>query len=173
MQREFGRGYSLANIRAFRQFYLVYPNLIAAEAIRYPLGSEFTASISVPHSEDLQPGQLSPNLSWRHYRTLMRLEPMAVRAFYEIEAFRSSWSARELERQAASLLYERLARSRDKLGVMRLATDGAEPEKPIEIFKDPTVIEFLGLPETPALTESSLEAALLSNLQSFLLESAG
>jgi len=170
MQKEFGSGYSLANIRAFRQFYLVYPAFIAADAIRYPLGSEFTESIAVPHSDGMQPGQFSPNLSWRHYRTLMRFESMAARAFYEIDAVRSSWSARELERQAASLLYERLANSRDKIGVMRLATEGADPEKPAEIFKDPTVIEFLGLPETPALTESSLESALLSNLQAFLLE---
>ena len=77
---------------------------------------------------------------------------------------------RELERQINSLLYERLALSKDKKGLMRLATKGQEIVKPIDIFKDPVVIEFLWLPESPRLVESDLEAALFDNLQAFLLE---
>ena len=78
--------------------------------------------------------------------------------------------ARELERQINSLLYERLAKSRDKAGLMRLATKGHEIQKPEDVFKDPVVIEFLGLPESHRLVESNLEEALITNLQLFLLE---
>ena len=124
----------------------------------------------VARGRSWQPGRLHPNLSWTHYRTLLRVEKPEARAFYEIEATDNHWSARELERQINSLLFERLALSKDKKGLMRLATKGQEIVKPIDIFKDPVVIEFLGLPESPRLVESDLEAALLDNLQAFLLE---
>lgn len=129
------------------------------EPIGYALRSEFW-----------RPGQLHPNLSWTHYRTLLHVDKPETRAFYEIEALKNNWSARELERQINSLLYERLARSRDKRGLMRLATKGHEIRRPLDVFKDPVVIEFLGLPESPRLVESDLERALLDNLQAFLLE---
>ena len=121
-------------------------------------------------SESWHPGQLHPNLSWTHYRTLMRVESVEARAFYEIEAIQSNWSTRELERQINSLLYERLAMSKDKKGLMRLARKGQEIAKPDDVFKDPVVMEFLGLPESPRLQESDLEEALINNLQDFLLE---
>ena len=92
------------------------------------------------------------------------------RAFYEIEAIKNNWSARELERQINSLLFERLARSKDKAGLLKLATKGQEIALPIDVFKDPVVIEFLGLPESHRLVESDLEQALINNLQAFLLE---
>jgi predicted nuclease of restriction endonuclease-like (RecB) superfamily len=117
-----------------------------------------------------QPGQLHPNLSWTHYRTLLRVEKTAARSFYEIESIDNSWTARELERQINSLLYERLALSKDKAGLMRLAKKGQEIIQPADVFKDPVVIEFLGLPESHLLVESELETALLNNLQAFLLE---
>lgn len=87
-----------------------------------------------------------------------------------METARHGWSARELERQIASLLFERLARSRDKAGLLALATRGQEVQAPEEAIKAPVVLEFLGLPESPRLVESGLEAALLANLQAFLLE---
>jgi predicted nuclease of restriction endonuclease-like (RecB) superfamily len=117
-----------------------------------------------------QPGQLHPNLSWTHYRTLLRVDKAEVRAFYEIEAIQSNWSARELERQINSLLYERLALSKDKKGLLRLAKKGQEIQRPVDVFKDPVVMEFLGLPASPKLVESELEQALINNLQAFLLE---
>ena len=113
---------------------------------------------------------MNPNLSWTHYRTLLRSDDPSARAFYEIEAIKNNWSARELERQINSLLYERLAKSRDKSGLMRLATKGHEIQRPEDVFKDPVVIEFLGLPESHRLVESNLEEALITNLQLFLLE---
>jgi predicted nuclease of restriction endonuclease-like (RecB) superfamily len=121
-------------------------------------------------SESWQPGQLHPNLSWTHYRTLLRVDKAEARAFYEIEAIHNNWSARELERQINGLLYERLALSKDKKSLMRLATKGQVIQRPTDVFKDPVVMEFLGLPVSPRLVESDLEQALINNLQAFLLE---
>jgi len=121
-------------------------------------------------SQSWKPGQLHPNLSWTHYRTLLRVDKLEARAFYEIEAIQNNWAARELERQINSLLFERLAKSRDKAGLMRLARKGQEIQKPEDVFKDPVVMEFLGLPENHRLVESKLESALISNMQDFLLE---
>jgi predicted nuclease of restriction endonuclease-like (RecB) superfamily len=117
-----------------------------------------------------KPGQLHPGLSWTHYRTLLRVGTQPARAFYEIEAVRQAWSARELERQINSLLFERLAVSRDKKGLIKLASEGHRVALPMDVFKDPVVIEFLGLPESPRLVESTLEQALIDNLRTFLLE---
>ena len=93
-----------------------------------------------------------------------------ARKFYEIEAIHNAWSVRELSRQIASLLFDRLEKSKDKKGLMRLATRGQEVTQPIDVLKDPVVMEFLGLPESPRLVESKLEQALIDNLQAFLLE---
>jgi predicted nuclease of restriction endonuclease-like (RecB) superfamily len=174
LKQDFGAGYSYSNLKYIRQFYLVFPRLLASEEIGHALrdrslsGSDL-AGLSNP-DPFWQPGRLHPNLSWTHYRTLMRVEQPEARAFYEIEALKNNWSARELERQINSLLFERLAKSLDKQGLMQLATQGQVIQQPTDVFKDPVVIEFLGLPESPRLTESDLEAALISNLQAFLLE---
>ncbi len=120
--------------------------------------------------ESWRPGRLHPNLSWTHYRTLLRVDKVDIRAFYEIEAVKNNWAARELERQINSLLYERLALSRDKKGVMQLATKGQTVHAPADVFKDPVVMEFLGLPESPKLVETEMEQAMINNLQAFLLE---
>ena len=101
---------------------------------------------------------------------LVARRPADARAFYEIEAIHNNWSARELERQINSLLFERLAKSKDKAGLMKLATKGHEVQQATDVFKDPVVIEFLGLPESSRLVESELEEALINHLQAFLLE---
>lgn len=187
LQREYGEGYGLSSLKSIRSFYLAYPELLSGEkghALRglLSLSSKSHAlrglSSLVPSSplshpargRSWSPGQLHANLSWTHYRTLLRAESPAARAFYEIEASQQCWSARELERQIASLLFERLAKSRDKAGVRRLATKGQEILSPADIFKDPVVMEFIGLPESHRLVESDVEQALLNQLQSFLLE---
>jgi predicted nuclease of restriction endonuclease-like (RecB) superfamily len=174
LKQDFGAGYSYSNLKYIRQFYLVFPQLLAAEEIGHAvrdqsLSGSNIAGLSNPNPS-WQPGQLHPNLSWTHYRTLMRVEQPEARAFYEIEALKNNWSARELERQINSFLFERLAKSLDKEGLMQLATQGQIIQQPTDVFKDPVVIEFLGLPESPRLTESDLETALIGNLQAFLLE---
>jgi predicted nuclease of restriction endonuclease-like (RecB) superfamily len=148
----------------------------ALPSIRHALRDELVAIrpspeiLYAPRQISWQAGQLHPNLCWTHYRTLLRVDKPEARAFYEIEAVKNNWAARELERQINSLLYERLAMSRDKKGLMRLAVKGHEVQKSTDVFKDPVVMEFLGLPESPKLAETDLEQALIDNLQSFLME---
>jgi predicted nuclease of restriction endonuclease-like (RecB) superfamily len=100
----------------------------------------------------------------------MRLDDPQKRSFYEIESANSNWSTRELERQMNSMLFERLALSRDKEGVMALAREGQLLREPSDMVKDPYVLEFLGLPQSELLYEKKLESALLEHLQKFLLE---
>ena len=175
----------MQNLPYMRQFYLTYPDLLATSPILHaPRGkSLITAarfqdeifhamggiSAELP-GRALHPGRLNPSLSWTHYRTLLRVEKQEARAFYEIEATKNNWSARELERQITSLLYERLALSKDKKGLMKLATKGQEVQKPADAIKDPLAMEFLGMPFAHQLVETQLEQALISNLQFFLLE---
>jgi predicted nuclease of restriction endonuclease-like (RecB) superfamily len=192
LQTDFGRGFTVRNLETFRQFYLEYPNLVkithalrAQSEVQHAIRgkshllrrkpTEDTLEIVSPIShavsaESWQTGQLHPNLSWTHYRTLLRINRSEARAFYEIEAIQNNWAARELERQINSLLFERLAKSTDKAGLMKLSTKGHDVQKALDVFKDPVVIEFLGLPESSRLVESELEEALINHLQSFLLE---
>jgi predicted nuclease of restriction endonuclease-like (RecB) superfamily len=175
LREEYGPGYGLTNLKTFKQFYLVYESLLGSQkghAVRglfASAGKMPEISEAVPR-KSWKPGLLHTNLSWTHYRMLLSEDDADKRAFYEIEAIQNNWSSRELERQMASLLYERLALSRDKKGLMRLATKGHEVGKPADVFKDPLVMEFLGLPESPRLVESRLEQGLIDNLQAFLLE---
>ena len=100
---------------------------------------------------------LRRELSWTHYRLLLRVEKPEARAFYEAEAVNSRWSTRELERQINSLLFERLALSRDKAGVLELAKKGHEIQKPADLVKDPYVIEFAGINQDERFLEKDLE----------------
>ena len=100
----------------------------------------------------------------------MRIENPDERSFYEIECARQQWSVRQLQRQVASSLYERLALSRDKNAVMRLANEGQTIEKPADILKNPVTLEFLGLKPEAVYSETRLENAIISRLQNFLLE---
>lgn len=190
LKADFGSGYGVDNLELFRRFYLEYPQLLPevnSDAVRRKsnqLENSETVRRNLSASEEVnaayianavcaeswQPGRLNPNLSWTHYRTLIRVSRAKARAFYEIEAAKNNWSAREMERQIVSLLFDRLAKSRDKKGLMRLAVHGQEVAQPIDVLKDPVVLEFLDLPESPRLVESKLEQALISNLETFLLE---
>lgn len=109
-------------------------------------------------------------LGWSHCVTLLSIDDAGARRFYEIEAADSGWSVRELKRQLSSSLYERLALSRDKREVHRLAREGQVIEKPTNLIKDPLVLEFLGLEERPSYSESELDTANIDRLQQFLLE---
>lgn len=139
---EFGKGFDVSNLRNMRAFYGAFP---IRDALR-------------------------PELSWTHYRHISRVGDAQARAFYEVEAVRSRWSTRDLERQIASLLYERLALSREPEGVRVLAERGAEAFEPSDLVRDPFVLEFTGLPERAGWQESDLEAVLVDKLQEFLLE---
>jgi predicted nuclease of restriction endonuclease-like (RecB) superfamily len=141
---EFGEGFGLSNLRFMRHFYQLFP-------IRYALRSE---------------------LSWTHYRSLLRVEEAAARAWYMNEAAEQNWSTRALDRQIGTLYYERLLASRDRQPVRdeAAAQIGALAPSPRDFIRDPVMLEFLGLPNTGKLLESNLEEALTGHLQSFLLE---
>jgi predicted nuclease of restriction endonuclease-like (RecB) superfamily len=139
---EFGKGFDESNLRNIRHFYLAYPK---CDALRH-------------------------ELSWTHYRILMRVDDPQARSFYEVECVKNNWSARELERQKGSLLFERLALSKDKKGLMRLGRKGQELQTYKDMIKDPYVLEFTGFSAKSELYESKLEQALIDNLSKFLLE---
>ncbi len=109
-------------------------------------------------------------LSWTHYLTLLGIEDTDERSFYEIEAASEGWSIPELKRQVGSCLYERLALSRKKNEVKKLAAEGQIITKPEDILKEPYVLEFLGLDEKAGYSESGLESAIINRIESFLLE---
>ncbi len=141
---KFGKGFSTTNLKQMRTFYLTYSK-------GQTVSDEFS-------------------LSWSHYLMLMRLDNIAERKFYEIEAINNNWSLRELQRQFDTALYERLSLSRDKEGVKQLSEKGQIIEKAQDSIKDPYVLEFLGLPEKAQYSETELEQRLIDKLENFLLE---
>ena len=166
LSAKYGKGFSYSNLKQMRQFFLTYSNN-AIESDTQCLSN----SKNNDGKKDRQCLSFSkPTLRWSHYLKLMRIENPEERRFYEIEASNNHWSLRELERQYDSSLYERLALSRDKQGVMALAQKGQIIEKPQDLIKDPYILEFTGLPELPVYTEKKLESKLIDHLQFFLLE---
>lgn len=141
---EFGRGFDATNLRHMRGFFLAFP-------IRDALRRE---------------------LSWTHYRLLLRVDNAEARQWYVNEAVAQNWSSRALDRQIGTLYFERLLLSGDKASVAAEADAmiASLPQTPREFVRDPVMLEFLGLPGTGKLLESNLEQALMEKLQSFLLE---
>jgi predicted nuclease of restriction endonuclease-like (RecB) superfamily len=151
-------GCSTTNLRNFRQFYQAYPEIhqtLSGESLdRLPL-VELSQKFS---------------LSWSHYQVLMSINNPDERSFYEIEAAANHWRVRELERQIASSLFERLALSSDKDEVKKLASQGQIIESPRDAIKDPYILEFLELEQRPSYSENELETAIINKLEHFLLE---
>lgn len=142
MTKDFGKGFTSTNLKYMRQFYLAFPN---GHALR-------------------------DELSWTHYRSLMKVENKDARQFYLEESIKANWSTRQLERQINSFFYERLLSSQNKEQVSK-EIKKLEPEKiPEDIIRDPYVLEFLGLNPNDDFYESDLEQALITHLQKFLLE---
>ncbi len=142
LQQEFGGGFSVRNLQQMKKFYVLFPNTNA----------------------------LRSQLTWTHYRALLRVENDDVRNWYMEECIRSAWSSRQLERQISTLYYERLLASRDKEAVIAEAEKLLKPLSAEYFIKDPYVLDFLDLKDYPALRESDLEQALIDKLQEFLLE---
>jgi predicted nuclease of restriction endonuclease-like (RecB) superfamily len=181
LQERVGRGYSVTNLRYFRLFYQTYqdrePRIhhkACDELGPVPGKHHKPGDVSAVLQQALQPHPqrdgFSDRLSWSHYRTLTKVEHPAARMFYEIEAERGRWSVPHLERQIHTQLFARLLKSRDKAGVLDLATRGQVLERPADAIKQPYVLDFLELPESSQLRESDLENAILEKLQHFLLE---
>lgn len=173
LSNEFGKGFSQRNLEQMRQFYLTYSK---AQTLSAESRKDFPAE-NLNQNRSLQltysKGQMLSDefkLSWSHYLLLMRIDNVAERKFYEIEAYENTWSLRELQRQFDSSLYERLALSRDKKAIKKLSEKGLIIEKAQDTLKDPYVLEFLGLPEETIYSETDLEQKLIDKLEHFLLE---
>ena len=171
-----GDGWSVDTLEKCRKFYHTYSK--SATLLRKcPDAITFGENIDIPEKSATPLRKLgkSPKtypftLSWSHYLILMRIESDEERRFYEIEAQKQNWSVRQLQRQYSSSLYERLALSRNKDEVMRLAQEGQTINKPVDILKNPLTLEFLGLKPDVAYSETKLENAIISKMQHFLLE---
>ena len=142
LQQEFGNGFSVRNLQQMKKFYAMFPNTNA----------------------------LRSQLTWTHYRLLLRVDDETARNWYMEECVRSAWSSRQLERQISTLYYERLLASREKAPVIAEAHDLMGALAVENFIKDPYVLDFLDLKNYPALRESDLEQALIDKLQEFLLE---
>jgi len=180
LTERFGKGFTASNVKRMRQLYSAFPHgsCIPEDRGGPPKGAAVRrlspqagkgAALRHPSPAITEP-LFAPHLSWTHYRVLLAVADPQARSFYEIEAARESWSTRELERQIASLLYERLAKSRDKEGVLALAKQGQLVAEPGDVLKDPLVLEFLQLEEQPRWLERDLEQAIIDRLEGFLLE---
>lgn len=156
---QFGKGFSVGNLKNIRQFYKVF----SEDEIGETLFSQFK---NYPKTNT---GRIFC-LSWSHYLKLMRIENVDERHFYEIEAVKNDWSLSELKRQVDSCLYERLLLSSDKDKVQQLASQGQIYEKPADAVKNPYILEFLDLEELSFYSEQDLESRIINNLQKFLLE---
>ena len=142
MTHDFGKGFTVTNLKYMRQFYLTFPN---------------------GHS-------LRDELSWTHYRLLIKVENDNAREFYMQEAVKAGWSTRQLERQINTFFYERLLSSKNKEKVAAEIQTSEAIKTPEDIIRDPYVLEFLGLSPNDDFYESDLEQALITHLQKFLLE---
>ena len=142
IEPEYGSGFGVRQLEQARQFYRVYP---IANTVR-------------------------SQLNWSQYRRLIQIEDPDKREYYELESVNNAWTARETERQINSLLYERLLMSNDKEAVLAVARKERVPESPTEVFKEPVMLEFLGLHPETSYYEKDLESAIISHLTDFLLE---
>lgn len=172
LTKQFGNGWSVDILEKCRTLYQVYS--ISDTLLRNLNQTEKSATLSrnLDISENGEQCLPMPTftLSWSHYLILMRIKNVDARSFYEIECGKQQWSVRQLSRQVGSCLYERLALSRNKDEVMRLAREGQTIEKPSDIIKNPLTLEFLGLKPDAAYSESKLESAIINKMQQFLLE---
>ena len=165
-----GKGWSVENLTAMRKFYILYSKTVTSG---YEIQDKEVQTTDLETQDENRNHRLRNHqfiLPWTHYLILTHVSDPEARSFYEIEASKQQWSKRQLQRQIGSGLYERLALSRDKDEVMRLATEGQVIEKPSDIIKDPLVLEFCGLKPDASYSETDLESAIISRLQDFLLE---
>ena len=185
LERRYGSGYSVTTLQYFRKFYQAYSTRspiarpLGAESstanspieISRPMGAELTISDKSYQPDSEFKTGFSPQLTWSHYRALMRVEKAEAREFYERESIECGWDKRALERQIHSYYYERMLKSQNPQKMMQSARQEVIPYEPaVESLKNPYVLEFLGLPDVATLHETQLESAIITHLQLFLLE---
>jgi len=176
---EFGDGFSATNLKLMRQFYIQYNGRISQTSsdqfIQKAIGQTMSDQLALT-GKTVTSSQIAANvgqlfkLSWSHYVFLIGIKNPQERSFYEIEAINQNWTLRDLNRQFDSSLYERLALSRNKKSIRRLAQEGQIVKQSKDILKEPLVLEFLGLSEQASYSESDLETAIINQIEKFLLE---
>ncbi len=149
---KYGKGFSKSNVYQMRKFYLTFPKFQTASG-------KFEISETAFHT-----------LSWSHYFEILKADSDLEIRFYTKQSEQENWSVRELKRQMKSMLFQRLALSKDKEGVLKLAEKGQQLQNPEDIIKDPYVLEFLNLPQKEKYLEGDLEEQIIENIQHFLLE---
>ena len=168
-----GKGWSVDTLENARNFYNIYAKsepVVRKSDVPIEKSEPLVRNLGTTGNRNQWLLNQRFTLPWSHYQILTHVKDSDARSFYEIEAFKQQWSKRQLQRQIGSGLYERLALSRDKDEVMRLATEGQVVEKPSDVIKDPLVLEFCGLKPDASYSETDLESAIISRLQDFLLE---
>ena len=182
LTKVFGKGFSKPNLENMRKFFLIYSNPSkelrnsavfqkSATVLRISNESPISSTVLRKSNESQIPQSVTREfddwaevcflpISWTHYCFLIRIKDEAERQFYEIESFQNQWTVRELERQFNTGLYERLALSRDKTEILRLAKEGQIIEQPQDLIKDPLMLDFLGMESHTGYTETDLETAL-------------
>jgi predicted nuclease of restriction endonuclease-like (RecB) superfamily len=200
LMTRYGKGFSFTNLWYFRQFYLAFQDRVRiphpvggqsthSEILHQPGGESSSAENLLPPGGDLKYSAgsksaisrpagaqsqhgFAPQLSWSHYRALMRVTNIEARDFYEREASECGWSKVQLERQIHSYYFDRIISNRGKQGLLPDGRERLQGERvqPDDLLKSPMVLEFLGLPDFRELHESKLEQAIIDNLQNFLLE---
>lgn len=178
LTEEFGKGFSETNIMNFKKFYLKFKELTIPQTLSEEFKKQKHQTLSDESSLLPQKGQTPPAqfelrlLPWSHYERLIRVEDKKAREWYAKEAFEQGWSFRTLNRNINTLYYERLLMSKKKQPVVNEMQDKtkAYQQDKLEYIKSPVVLEFLGLPEDTSLAESTLETAIINNLEKFLME---
>jgi predicted nuclease of restriction endonuclease-like (RecB) superfamily len=180
LTKRFGRGMGVATLRRARSFYQAFPRgstlppeLGGSENRSEPLiesQAEGFRSTPLIELESQGTALFPPMLAWSHYLVLLRVTRPEARSFYEIEAARESWSVRELERQVAALLFDRLAMNKNPEQILTLARKGQQVSVPSDVLNDPFVLEFADLRDNPAAHERDLEQAIIDRIEDFLLE---
>jgi predicted nuclease of restriction endonuclease-like (RecB) superfamily len=173
LTEDFGKGYTETNLKYFRQFYLAFPPSIKSHAVRDESSKAVTNRKSHAVRDELEnPSTLRKELTWTHYRLLLRVDNQKARDYYINEAIAQSWSTRALERQINSFYYERIISSKNKEEVEAEAVNNTKnlTGQPHDFIKDPYVLEFLDIPANSGYLEKDLENGIIQKLQQFLLE---
>lgn len=172
LTEEFGKGYSETNIKSMRKFYLIFSNLQIRQAMPAELKRLIYQKGQALPAELESTIPLFPQLSWTHYERLMRVENETARLWYLNESAKQMWSYRTLDRNISTQYYERLLLSQKKepvIAEMQEKTADFQKDR-LAYIKNPIIAEFLGLQQQPSLHESTLEEAIINNLQQFLME---
>jgi predicted nuclease of restriction endonuclease-like (RecB) superfamily len=161
------KGFSVQNLERMRNFYLIYSN--SSNEFRNSGLFQKSSTLLRISEKDEKTIKILP-LSWSHYLFLLRIENELERQFYEVESFSNHWTLKELERQYNSGLFERIALSKNKDEIKKLVSEGQLIENSKDIFKEPYVLEFLGLQEKEIYSETDFETAIINEIEKFMLE---